>query len=110
MDLLDSRREADVLHLTLRGAWSAASVTAIRTASHPLAFTGIRRVRVTIATDTFDRAGAWALDALTSELAGKEIEVEFAGGEPPSLQLVRYALHADAPDRPEALRASVYDN
>jgi phospholipid/cholesterol/gamma-HCH transport system permease protein len=110
MDLLDSRREADVLHLTLGGDWSAASVTAIRAASHALDFTGIRRVRVTIATHTFDLAGAWALDALTSELAGKEIEVEFAGGEPPSLQLVRYALHADAQGRPEALRASVYDN
>jgi phospholipid/cholesterol/gamma-HCH transport system permease protein len=110
MELLDSRREQDVLHLTLRGAWSAASITAIRAATQALDLNGVRRVRITLATEALDLAGAWALDALTSALAGKEIEVEFAGGEPPSLQLVRYALHADAPGRPQALQASAYDN
>ena len=110
MDLLESRREADVLHLTLRGAWSAASIPAIRLQQRALDLAGIRRARVTLAADALDLAGAWALDALTSEFAGREIEVEFVGGEPQSLQLVRYALHADAANRPVALRTTDYDN
>jgi len=110
MDLLDSRRETDVLHLTLRGVWNAAHIPAIRAARQGLDFTGIRRVRITIAAETLDVAGAWALDALTSELAGRQVEVEFADGEPSLLQLVRYALHADAPGRPPVLRTSDYDN
>lgn len=110
MDLLDSRREEDVLHLTLRGVWSAAHVTAIRAATQALDLNGIRHARITVSTRTLDLAGAWALDALTSALAGREVVVDFVGGEPPSLQLVRYALHADAPGRPPVLRASAYDN
>jgi phospholipid/cholesterol/gamma-HCH transport system permease protein len=110
MELLESRREADVLHLILHGAWNAASIPAIRAARQTLDLAGVRRARITVAASTLDLAGAWALDALTSELAGREIEVEFTDGEPSLLQVVRYALHADAPGRPVVLRASDYDN
>ena len=110
MELLESRREAEVLHLTMRGVWDAASIVAIRAAGRALDLDGVRRARITQGASTLDLAGAWVLDALTSELAGREIEVEFTGGEPSLLQVVRYALHADAPGRPVALRASDYDN
>ena len=68
MDLLDSRREADVLHLTLRGAWGAASIPAIRLQQRALDLAGVRHARITVATEALDLAGAWTLDALTSEL------------------------------------------
>jgi phospholipid/cholesterol/gamma-HCH transport system permease protein len=104
MAFLESRREGDGLELTLGGEWSAANLRPILAEQAALDLAGVRRARVvTRAAARLDLSGSWALDELTRRLAAASVAVEFADGEPRSLQLVRHALHADAADRPAAL-------
>jgi phospholipid/cholesterol/gamma-HCH transport system permease protein len=105
----ESRQEGDVLELALRGDWRAGDTAAIRAEQAALDLANARRVRIAADGATLDLAGAWALDALTRDLAARNIAVEFAGSEPRSLQLVRGALRADA-ERPAALGTEFWDN
>jgi len=105
MAFLESRREGEILGLTLRGEWNAASLESILEEQAALDLGGVRRARIyTRGAARLDLAGSWALDDLTRRLAGGEVAVEFPEGEPRSLQLVRHALYADAEARPPALR------
>ena len=104
MAFLESRREGEILGLTLSGEWTAASLGPILEEQSALDLAGVRRARIyTRGAARLDLAGSWALDDLTRRLAGGEVVVEFPEGEPRSLQLVRHALYADAQTRPAAL-------
>ena len=111
MAFLESRREGDRLFLTLQGQWRAASFAAIRSDIKALDLDGVREVHIaSAAVARLDLGGAWQLDDLTRQLAARSIPVQFDDGEPPTLQLVRRALHADAAAKPSALRENQLDN
>jgi phospholipid/cholesterol/gamma-HCH transport system permease protein len=105
MAFLESRREGSQLELTLRGAWGARGIAAIRAEIAALDLPDTGEVAIVTGTaEAMDLAGAWALDDLTRRLAAQGIALRFADGEPQALQLVRSALHADPAARPAALR------
>jgi phospholipid/cholesterol/gamma-HCH transport system permease protein len=111
MAFFESRRQGDQLNLRLLGAWNAPSIALIRDEQRSLDLAGLREVVIDASgTERLDLAGAWALDDLTRHLAGQSVAVQFSGGEPQTLMLVRSALHADPAARPAALRESEHDN
>jgi phospholipid/cholesterol/gamma-HCH transport system permease protein len=111
MAFLESGRDGERLTLTLRGQWRAASIAAIRDEFAQLELAGVSEVDINAAgAARLDLAGAWVLDDLTRALAARSIAVQFAGGEPQALQLVRSALHEDPTARPSALREDRYEN
>jgi phospholipid/cholesterol/gamma-HCH transport system permease protein len=111
MAFLESRREGERLTLALQGEWRAASIAAIRAEIRTLDLEGVREVQIDAsAVQRLDMAGAWVLDDLTRELAGRSIPAQFTGGEPSTLLLVRSALLADPEARPSALRENSLDS
>jgi phospholipid/cholesterol/gamma-HCH transport system permease protein len=111
MAFLESHRQGSTLHLALRGAWQAANIAAIRAEQSALDLADIRAVHIdTAGAQPLDLAGAWALERLVQALAGREVPIEFAGGEPQSLRLVRSALHSTETDRPRPLREDLLTN
>ncbi len=111
MAFLESRRDGERLTLALQGEWRAAFITPILAEIQALDLAGVRETQIDAATvQRLDLAGAWVLDDLTRELAGRSIPVQFTGGEPQVLQLVRSALLADPATRPSALRENTLDN
>jgi phospholipid/cholesterol/gamma-HCH transport system permease protein len=110
MAFLESRREGERLLITLQGEWCAAAITAIRREFRQLDLDGVRETQLSVAAARLDLAGAWLLDDFTRVLAARSIPVQFAGGEPQALQLVRSALYADAAAKPSALRENLLDN
>jgi phospholipid/cholesterol/gamma-HCH transport system permease protein len=105
MAFLDSRRDGTQLELMLRGSWRAASIAPIRAEFAALDLDGVQEVRIdTDGTERLDLAGAWALDDLTRQMTERQLKVSFTAAEPPALELVRNALHADATVKHRALR------
>jgi phospholipid/cholesterol/gamma-HCH transport system permease protein len=83
----------------------------IRQSITQLDLDGVREAQVDASgAQRLDLAGAWVLDDLTRELAARSIPVQFTGGEPQTLQLVRSALYSDRTKKPVALREDEYDN
>ncbi|MEO6185520.1 MAG: ABC transporter permease, partial [Steroidobacteraceae bacterium] len=111
MAFLESQRNGDRIKLELRGEWRAADIASIRAEFARLDFDGVREAQIDAsAAQRLDLAGAWALDDVTRNLAGRSITTQFVGGEPPALLLVRSALLADPAARPSALRENELDN
>ncbi|MEO8315015.1 MAG: ABC transporter permease [Pseudomonadota bacterium] len=110
MAFFESRREGERLALVLKGEWRAASIVALRAEFRQLELEGLREVQINTSAAQLDLAGAWVLDDLTRVLASKSIQVTFAGAEPPTVQLVRSALYADAANKPAPLREYEHDN
>lgn len=111
MAFLESRHEGSRLELTLRGAWGAHGIAAIRAEIAALEPVGMVEAEITAGgVESLDLAGAWALDDLTRRLAAQGVAVSFTDGEPHTLQLVRSALHADPAARPAALRQVTSSN
>jgi phospholipid/cholesterol/gamma-HCH transport system permease protein len=97
--------------LALRGEWRAASIAPIMAEIRALPLEGVHEAHIDATTaQRLDLAGAWVLDDLTRELAGRSIPAQFTGAEPQALQLVRSALLADPAARPSALRENAHDN
>src|SRR5690606_17803504 len=108
MAFLESRRNETRLELTLTGAWRAAAIDSIRREIAAVDLDGVDEARITTAgVERLDLAGAWVLDDLTRILAGRGVGVAFVDEEPSMLLLVRSALHAEAKDKPNALRGEV---
>lgn len=111
MTFLESRRNEATLELALRGAWRAEAIDSIRREVAALDLDGISEARITTGTaEQLDLSGTWALDDLTRVLVGRGVTVAFADGEPSMLPLVRTAMHAEAGDKPSALRGEVNFN
>jgi phospholipid/cholesterol/gamma-HCH transport system permease protein len=111
MAFLESRRDGNLLELTLRGSWRAASIAPIRAEAAALDLAGVGEVLISgRGVERLDLAGAWALDDLTRQLAVRDVSVRFSDGEPQALTLVRSALHADPAARPRALQEEVSYN
>jgi phospholipid/cholesterol/gamma-HCH transport system permease protein len=111
MAFLESRRDGERLTLALQGQWRAASIAPILAEFRALDLDGVHEVQIDASSaQRLDLAGAWVLDDLTRELAGRSIPAQFTGGEPQALQLVRSALLADPAARPSALRENAHDN
>ncbi len=111
MAFLESQRNGDRIKLALLGEWRAADIAPIRAEFARLDLDGVREAQIDASTvQRLDLAGAWTLDDLTRELAGRSIAAQFMGGEPPALLLVRSALLADRAARPSALRENELDN
>ena len=111
MAFLESQREGTRLELSLRGAWGARSIAAVRAEEAALDLAGVTEVGITAGSAaSLDLAGAWALDDLTHRLVARGVAVHFADGEPHALQLVRSALHGDPASRPAALRQATTSN
>ncbi len=108
MAFIESRRNANTLELALRGEWRAQALDSIRREIAGLDLDGIDEARIDAGSaERMDVAGAWVLDDLTRVLAGRGVAVTFTGDEPSLLLLVRRALHAEARDKPAALRGEV---
>lgn len=111
MAFIESRRNGTTLELALRGSWRADAIDSIRREAAALDVEGATEARVTASSaERLDLAGAWALDDLTRVLIGRGVAVTFADDEPSMLVLVRTALHAEAKDKPGALRGEVNFN
>jgi phospholipid/cholesterol/gamma-HCH transport system permease protein len=105
------RRHGERPVLALQGEWGAATLAAVRIEQRALDLTGVNEVSIDIQGITrLDLAGAWALDDLTRDLAARSIRVEFPGGEPRALLLVRGALHSEPAARPGAWREDALPN
>jgi phospholipid/cholesterol/gamma-HCH transport system permease protein len=111
MAFLESRRDGTQLELMLRGAWRAASIEPLRAEIAALDLEGVKEVVIDAeGAERLDLAGAWALDDLTRQLATREVTVKFAAAEPPILEVVRNALHAEPEKKPQALRVDHFSN
>jgi phospholipid/cholesterol/gamma-HCH transport system permease protein len=91
--LLDVRRDEGSLELQLSGEWRALKLPEIDAALAQLDLAGISKVLIVAdRVAALDLSGAWRLRELVQQLASRNIEASFRGGEPDQLRLIDKTL------------------
>jgi phospholipid/cholesterol/gamma-HCH transport system permease protein len=94
-------RDGGTVSLRLQGQWRAATLGSLRGDLDRLDLAGCKELRIDAdSAATVDLAGAWALDAFVRSTQAGGVNVEFVGGEPDLLRVVRQTLHERARSRP----------
>ena len=104
MSFLGSRREGGRVALVLQDRWVAANIAGIRAELAAVELAGATALHIdATAAERLDLAGAWALDAFLRVANDRGVSVDFAGGLPDSLRVVRQALTEGGPHPGDSL-------
>jgi phospholipid/cholesterol/gamma-HCH transport system permease protein len=101
MEFVDSHREGRQAQLALKGRWVAVNIADIQEQLATVDLQGLAALSIDAGlTEPLDLAGAWALEDYLRGVEAQGIAVDFKGGAPGTLRVVRQALAEDSSVHP----------